>query len=623
MVNKLSLLLPDKLGRFYNAVDILVLLLAPAFLCLAIPDWIFAPSSFIDSYVYLGYFRNFSQHVMAFGDTYYGTRLPFIIPGYICYNIFPPLVANYVLHLGFYYMAIFSLYFIVRITVNRRAALLAALFMGFYPYFLAATGWDYVDGAGIGYFLLTVLLLTLVARSPRVNQPENQNHYSSARLSKKGGLLLFLAGTSVAAMIYTNTFLFIMAPSLVLYYLVLTQPRSWNLLLKSGLVVVYSVILTTLLLGAVNVAAGGSFLFFIPSILVAGSLLIGSNPWLITGYTWLLQVPFMVFPSFIFLTSFLSIIVSLVRVKSSLFTINSLLQVARANIFSLCHLLNFLFMLILQLLGKPSFQLQYYASYLMPTAFLAAGAQLSAPLSRLSRSRYTVLATITIFLLAGAYLIYCYSPFHELMNRADSVWYVFAMLVFGALCLSIAGKSRGTANTLIVGIAVLFFTSANITILPTDANVKLPICYSPFIRLPMSYCTCKQQQLNYPAVIKSDDAIRTYDTTGNLRFWYNVAEPLGDLYLSIASTRLWAYRLINDRFPEIVEPDYPFCEHKSANVQIPPGTVIVILSDDKDAFLKANASLGLLGLQAKLIGTEQITQGPVSFTMTFIRAEAN
>lgn len=606
MANQLLLLLHAARARFYNAIDIAILLVIPAFLCLAVPDWIFANTSFRDSYVYLGYIRNFSHHITVFAGTYYGTRLPFIIPGYICYKIFPPLVANYVLHLGFYYVALFSLYFILRIVLNKRAALLTAALMGFYPYFMAATGWDYIDGAGIAYFLLTVLLLTLAAKSPHIAQTPNLKQRNSSTFSKKFGLLLFMAGMSLAALIYTNTFLLIMIPSLLLYYLVM-RPQSWSLLLNSALIAGSGGILATILLGIVNVAAGGSFLFFIPSLISAGFLLIRSNPWLASDYTWLLHVPFMVFPFFIFLTSFLLLAVSLIRVKSSLFKMNSILQVARDNIFSLCHLLNFLLMLILQLLGKPGFQYTYYASYLLPTAFLAAGAQLAAPLSRLSKNQYIIIAITAISLLAGSYLIYYHTPLRSVLRCADSIWYVSAVLIAGVLCLSIAGKRRQTVNTLLVSIAFLFFASTTLTLI---ANRQI------------TFCACDQRQQNFLAVIKSDDIIRTYDTNGNLRFWYNAAEPLGDLYMSIASTRLWGYRLINDKFPEIVEPDFPFHKHEAATVQIPPGTDIVILSGDKDALAKANAALNLIGLQANLIGMEEITQGSISFTMTFIRAEA-
>src|SRR4030042_6743190 len=134
MVNQLSVQFHIAPVRLHTAIDIVILVLTPAFLCLVVPDWIFTQTSSIDPYVHLGYIRNFGHYFAFFGDTYYGTRLPFIIPGYICYKIFPPLLANYVLHLGFYYLALFSLYFILRIAVNRRAALLTTAFMGFYPY---------------------------------------------------------------------------------------------------------------------------------------------------------------------------------------------------------------------------------------------------------------------------------------------------------------------------------------------------------------------------------------------------------------------------------------------------------------------------------------------------------
>jgi hypothetical protein len=172
-----------------------------------------------------------------------------------------------------------------------------------------------------------------------------------------------------------------------------------------------------------------------------------------------------------------------------------------------------------------------------------------------------------------------------------------------------AGKRRQTINALLVGLAFLFFASTNITLIATNPH-------------QITYCACEQRQQDFLAVIKCDDIIRTYDTTGNLRFWYSKTEPLGDLYMAIASTRIWGYRLINDKFPEIADLDYPGRVHKTATIQIPSGTDIVILSSDKDALVKANASLNQLGLQAKLIGREEITQGSISFTMTFIRTEA-
>lgn len=69
-----------------------------------------------------------------------------------------------------------------------------------------------------------------------------------------------------------------------------------------------------------------------------------------------------------------------------------------------------------------------------------------------------------------------------------------------------------------------------------------------------------------------------------------------------------------------MEPDY--LGHKKELATMQSGMDIVILSNDKDALLKANAALNGLGLKVNLIRTEEITQGSISFTMTFIHTEA-
>ncbi len=589
------------------------MLLLPAFLCLVVPDWIFTVGSIssiaqIDPYVYLGYMRNLGHLITIFGNTYQASRLPFIIPGYICYKIFPPLVANYVLHLGFYYLALFSLYFTLRLAVDRRTALLTTMLMGFYPYFLAAMGWDYIDGAGIAYFLLTLLLLTMAAKStPTAKITKNLKQRGSQRISNKCGLLLLLAGMSLAALIHTNMFLLLMIPALAIYFLVM-RPQSWISMLMSALIVTDGVILATIFLGAVSVLAGGSFLFFKPSMNMIGYFIMVGNIWLAHGNTWLQQVPFMVFPFFICLTSLLFLTVSLLRIKADSSKMNSILQVARDNIFGLCHLLNFLIMFVLQLRGQPVFQLQYYASYLLPTAFLAAGHQLTAIFSRLSKSQYRLIAILTISLLTASYLAYYQTPLHSIINCADSMWYTSAILVAGAICLIIVAKRRQILNISLVIIATVFFSLTPIILIATNCH-------------KITYCACDQSKNDFLAVIKSDDLISPYDTTGNLRFWFSRTEPLGGLYTAITSTHFWASRLINSKFPEIVKENLPH-EHLGTLINTPPETDIVILSSDKNALSQANAALNGLGLKANLIGTEEITQGPINFAMTFIRVTA-
>jgi hypothetical protein len=364
-------------------------------------------------------------------------------------------------------------------------------------------------------------------------------------------------------------------------------------------------LLMTVLLGLINVVAGGRFLFFMPSINYSSHLLNYSNFWLTTGHSWLLKNPPIIFPFFVFLTSLVFLIVTVTHVKSGSFTLNNLIKVARQNIFSLCHIINFVIMVILQSIGQPVLQYQYYVSYLLPTAFLAIGSQLAIPLSRLAKSKYTIISATTITLLAGTYLASYYTTPCLLVDGASSIWYAFALLAVGTLCLTIARKDRKFVNTILVGLALLSFTFTNVTLL----NSACPNCDSGL------------RKQDFLAVIKSDTTIRVYDTDGQLRFWYSAAEPLGELYMSLASTHLCGYMLINDKFPEIETSDYPTSRNKIPTISILPGTDIVILSSDKDALVKANTALSQINMKASVIGIEKISQGPITFTMTFIRTD--
>jgi len=265
-------------------------------------------------------------------------------------------------------------------------------------------------------------------------------------------------------------------------------------------------------------------------------------------------------------------------------------------------------MSILQMVGKQSFQIQYYASYLLPTAFMAAGAQLSFSLSRLTRNWYVVLITVMISLLAGSYLLFYQTPLHELTNSIDNIWYLTAVLVIGLLCLMAANR-RQILNATLATLAMAVLALTPVTLLATNSR-------------QIAYCACDQRLQNFQAVIESDDIISSYDTTGNLYFWYNSSESLGGLYKSIASTRLWGYRLINDKFPALSPPDFPGQKNTGPLIKMPPGVEIVILSRDSNALSEANAALYELGLQASLVRVEEIRQGPINFKMTFIRLEA-
>jgi hypothetical protein len=149
--------------------DKIIILVFPLLLISLNSNWIFTPATnFLpDPWFYFSYFRYFYDYAVEFPSTvyYFVERITWNVPGYYIYQTFPPLLANYVLHLIVYYIALFSLYGILHSLFNRRTAILSALIMGGYPWFLRAVGWDYVDGIGISLILLLIYVL-IKTRTP-------------------------------------------------------------------------------------------------------------------------------------------------------------------------------------------------------------------------------------------------------------------------------------------------------------------------------------------------------------------------------------------------------------------------------------------------------------------------
>lgn len=598
-----------KLQPFLSKIDggVPLLIALPWFLLLINGKWIFTPAATIDPWLYFGYFNNFGQYTEWFPATYYATRLPWIVPGYICYKVFPPLIANHVLHVGFYYIAVFSLYYILKQTTNNRTALLISILMGFYPFFLGAVGWDYIDGAGIAYFLLTMLLLTLAAKN--LHRPKwtvsFQRYEETARtisttISFRSSLMLFLAGVSLAAFIYTNTFLILFTPVMALYYIIVNYRYRKDSLVTSLLFVIIGFATLTILLGIINMAAGGNFLFFLPSFSFAFQMFKQSNPWRISGYTWLEQATWLVLPTMVFIGSLASLIYIFMKKAVSLKTYLSQFP----GIFILCYILLFLIMLLMELKGDPVLQLTYYASYLIPALFLAAGGAVSTLVMGTGRRKFYWLLTALIILLIVASLQSTYS-FFTLQSSILCPMIVIAITISGIMVLRLRPE---IINTKLLAFLFLLFGIFSFSV--TDSHFTVNYVTNQW----------RSKQI-FQSIVESEAIFSRFDTTGDLRFWYSGEEPLGSLYVSIASVRLWGYRLINDSFPTLANS--PVVANPDGIVQIEPGTRIVILSNDENAFEMANASLGQINRHAVLIQGNRIKQGDIEFTMTFIVVKAN
>ncbi|MDX2077827.1 MAG: glycosyltransferase family 39 protein [bacterium] len=189
-----------------NWMHLLLIGSLPIILALINPNWIFNVG-IADDYIYLGYQLNFPKYVGWFpsSEHYFIERFSWIFPAYGVRQLFSPLIGNFVVHLGVYYLAIFSVYGTLNRLFNARVALLTALLMGQCSLFLRATGWDYVDGYTLALFALCVCLLTYASQSPRYRW----------YLCGAGISALFMVNVQVFSLFYT--------PALAIYYLIINH----------------------------------------------------------------------------------------------------------------------------------------------------------------------------------------------------------------------------------------------------------------------------------------------------------------------------------------------------------------------------------------------------------------
>jgi len=185
-----------------NFGHIALLVIFPIILALINPNWIFN-TYIIDDYIYLGYQIDLPAYIGWYpsDSQYYIDRISWILPSYYVRQLFSPLVANFVIHLSVYYLAIFSVYGILNRLFNKRIALITCLMMGQFSLFLRAVGWDYVDGYSLALLSLCAMLVTYAATAT------------------KARWYLFGAGAVASIMGVAQLFNIFYFPALGMYYL--------------------------------------------------------------------------------------------------------------------------------------------------------------------------------------------------------------------------------------------------------------------------------------------------------------------------------------------------------------------------------------------------------------------
>src|SRR5579872_5636379 len=84
---------------------------------------LYSPLRHTDPWFYLGYFRNLVNFKRdLFPGFYYGSRLAWILPGYLVHSLFSPVIANWIMHLAVQSVATLSFFSILSMTAGLRSA---------------------------------------------------------------------------------------------------------------------------------------------------------------------------------------------------------------------------------------------------------------------------------------------------------------------------------------------------------------------------------------------------------------------------------------------------------------------------------------------------------------------
>jgi Dolichyl-phosphate-mannose-protein mannosyltransferase len=553
---------------------LVLILILPLVLLLLSNRWILAPIGYVDSWLYTAYLRELPELLQTSPNLYYGTRLSWLLPGYAVYRIFPPILANSVLHLGVYYAATFSLYLTLKLIFNRAAALLAVLLMGTYSYFLGAVGTDYSDGAGLAYFSLTLLFLTLSSRSARWLW------------------WLFLAGLMCAGFLYTNIVWIILTPLVPIYYLVSNSRHRRNSIMASAVAFSAGLVALTVVLGLANYLMNGNFLFFGPSLTLAGSIYATGQPRPLPLQSWISEASWWSLPIAVFVSSLLFLRRKDVRHE------------ARQNysivMFPLLFMIAFLIFLLAYFVGNVAaiMRASYYVSYLLPLQFLSLGTQFFLYAKFDGNRQFWMIA------IAGTAILVIPFAFSNAIAPLFPFWQIFS--IFPAFVFYMIGLVFVARKPVLVGKLIFFFVTfsvANLTIYPQNSI--------PFTTLATDS--------SYRAVVESFDAMQAIESLSQLRVWYQYDEPLSRIFVSAAAWPLIAdinASHASDNFPALASARIGF------NASLSRGTKIAIISATEGTFEQARLTLEGEGLSARLLSEKNIDHGPIHFTITFIEVVA-
>ena len=540
---------------------------------------LYNPVGYRDPWFYTGYFNNLAELYAWFGPTYYLSRLPWVVPGYIAYHLLPAKLAYFALHGSFLYLGGIFTYHLLSSRYNRFVGIVGFALLVANPLYLMSQSWEYVDGAGIVYSLAGMYF------------------FDSSRRWKSEYLALGLAGAFWMFAINCNLILVIFAGSYVCAITCVTGIT--HRVFKQIVLLAIGSLLSIMFLGVLNhLLVGGSYLFFQTQLLAAKSLMASGNLAKYKRPLWPL-----VKSEYRILVPVVLLVVSGVLVRRDAQRRTANLEKPRDEELLrdvLFVLLSFTGMLIWEFLAHGLvLEMTYYYSYMLPGIVLLSasligrwGGHGSARDSKAWLWRIAIVGSgiLPVFLVTSSGIV----------NVLSSV---FAPFILGTLLVILV--STVSSQSKILCLLLAFYT--------TSSFILSPNIYQYFFH---KVSVNKGAHLGGIRLIA--ELHEQIPSGKRFLFWFrSSAKPVtmkDYKFESITSLYLGVSNCVNNRMPTLNVDDI------GAIAKVRAGFV-VLLADNPEDFAQAVDSLSQHGLEPQVPEYHTITEADLTFHYLIVRLQ--
>jgi hypothetical protein len=385
-------------------------------------------------------------------------------------------------------------------------------------------------------------------------------------------------------MCYTNLFLLAFLPFVPGLYLFMAfagvNRKSLGALkdvvvwFGAGAVVISAV------LGGINYTLDRHFWFYWPSIHWVTAARPRPNPWVAHGWAWVPKATWLGIPAAATLGALAYLVRDAVR--------RALTLHRWRTFFVLQFLVTAAGMLAWQAIGSTGLYLSFYASYLVPSTFLAIGCMLSGE----EDERPMAGGWWAVLMGSIAVLVWCLhltNSHPAQMLRARAGLFTVAGLAAAALLTNVLFRRKWLAGAAVVAVLGIY-----------QLDFSGPGGPSP------------KYEADWKHVVEGAAAVWPYEQKQLVSFWYDATKSHGLELFSINAVYLWGFTYVGTSFPEIQSP-----------YRLVDGAAIVMAADSGEWVERANQALRPRHFRGTPMGTYTVSHDAGTFQIGFLKIETD